>query len=119
MTKSASAKLNKLTALKDRIAIYVPSTVEVDKEVSNEKMVNSIMKAFSKMFGGCTAEEVKGGWVTEQNNLVIEKVTKIYSNTIELNDSHIDAVIKIANIIKDEMKQEAVAIEINSKLYLI
>lgn len=57
-----------------KVAIYVPSTVDVDKEVNNEQQVLQIIKKLSLLFGGATASDAVGGWVANDGQTVIEKI---------------------------------------------
>ena len=48
-----------------KVSIYVPSTVEVNKEVDNKEQVKRVITELSQMFGGATATEAVGGWVCD------------------------------------------------------
>lgn len=41
--------------LNAKVAIYVPSTTDVDVPTDNKEFVNKVMIKFSQWFGGCTS----------------------------------------------------------------
>jgi len=103
-----------------RVAIYVPSTNEVDKPTDNAEQVKDVIKRLSIMFGGATASNAVGGWVTSMGETVIERINIVYSfcTTTQLND-HIEDVIGICEQLKRDMKQEAVTLEVNGQVKFI
>lgn len=111
--------LKNLTCLKERVAVYVPSTVNVDEEVDNTSYVHEVLKEFSEIFGGATAINADGAWVSNEKGIVLEKNTIIYSFTNNLNNETIDKILNICQWLKDEMKQEAISLVINNQLYFI
>ncbi len=53
--------------LDSKVAIYVPSTVAVnndDSEGLQEKFTREVLSLFSRWFGGATATDALGGWVS-------------------------------------------------------
>lgn len=50
--------------LNAKVAIYVPSTTDVNVPTDNKKFVNKAMTKFSEWFGGCTSTPAVGGWVS-------------------------------------------------------
>jgi len=103
-----------------KVAIYVPSTNEVDKPTDNTEHVKDVIKRLSLMFGGATASNAVGGWVTSYGETVIERINIVYSfcTTTQLND-HIEDVIAICEQLKRDMKQEAVTLEVNGQVKFI
>lgn len=65
--------------LNAKVAIYVPSTTDVNQPCDNKVVVNKVMTAFSKWFGGCTSTPAVGGWVSNSGALVVENVTIVYA----------------------------------------
>lgn len=47
--------------LNAKVAIYVPSTTDVNVPTDNKKFVNKVMTKFSEWFGGCTSTPAVGG----------------------------------------------------------
>lgn len=103
-----------------KVAIYVPSTVDVDKEVNNEQQVLRIIKKLSLLFGGATASDAVGGWVANDGQTVIEKIKIVYSYcTSEQLKDNIDTILEICENLKKEMLQEAITLEINGQVKFI
>lgn len=65
--------------LNAKVAIYVPSTTDVNVPTDNKKFVNKVMTKFSEWFGGCTSTPAVGGWVSNSGALVVENVTIVYA----------------------------------------
>lgn len=103
-----------------KIAIYVPSTKNVNESVDNTEQVHEVIKELSSMFGGATASEAVGGWVSENGDTVLEKVTIVYSfcSSEDLR-KHFESVYKICERIKEEMTQEAITLEVNGQVKFI
>lgn len=103
-----------------KVSIYVPSTVDVNKEVDNKEQVKRVITELSQMFGGATATEAVGGWVCDNGETVLEKVTIVYSfcNSESLQ-KHFEDVYGICERIKKEMSQEAVTLEINGQVKFV
>lgn len=103
-----------------KVAIYVPSTVDVDKEVNNEQQVLQIIKRLSLLFGCATASDAVGGWVANDGQTVIEKIKIVYSYcTSEQLKENIDTILEICENLKKEMLQEAITLEINGQVKFI
>lgn len=117
-TKQASA-LQGQFHLDDVVKIYVPSTYNVDQPIDNTPYVNKTLEEFSRMFGGATAIEGTGSWLSDDNKLVKEKVTIVYSFADVLKKKNINQVVAYAKSLKEEMKQTSVSIEVNGKMYFI
>ncbi|CAG9615050.1 hypothetical protein BACCIP111899_04286 [Bacillus rhizoplanae] len=101
------------------VKIYVPSTYNVDQPIDNTPYVNKSLETFSNMFGGATAIEGTGAWVGDNNQLIKEKVTIVYSFAENLNKKTINEVVEYAQSLKEEMKQSSVSLEVNGKMYFI
>lgn len=106
--------------LDSKVAIYVPSTINVTEETDNRKQVLNVIRRLSEMFGGATASDAVGGWVSQSGEVIVEKVKVVYSfcTTSQLKD-RIDDILAICEDIKNEMKQEAVTLEINGQVKFI
>jgi hypothetical protein len=65
-------------------------------------------------------EEAKGIWNSEEIGLVGEKLYKVHTYVTSKDlKNHLDEVVEYLKFMKDELKQEAMALEINQKLTLI
>lgn len=106
--------------LDSKVSVYVPSTVNVSEQTDNTEQVKSVIRELSKLFGGATATQAVGGWVSESGETILERVTIVYSFcTSEQLRQHFEDVYGIAQRIKTEMSQEAVTLEINGQVKFV
>lgn len=106
--------------LDSKVAIYVPSTLNVNEETDNTAQVMNIIRKLSTLFGGATASDAVGGWVAENGQTVIEKVKIVYSFcTSDQLKEHISTIIAICEELKNEMSQEAITLEINGQVKFV
>ena len=113
-------KLKNLIKLSSKVAIYVPSTIDIDCQVDNSKYVEKTGEILSKYFGGATSTKCVGMWMSDSKGLVKEKTTLVfaYCSTEQLEKS-IDAVIDYCVELKNELRQDAIALEVNNEMYFI
>lgn len=100
--------------------IYVPSTVDVNTPVDNTGQVNNTLQFLSGLFGGATSQEARGAWVSSSAGLVVEDVTICYafcSLSQKLRCRR--AVVDYCKGLAKDMKQEAISLEIDGRLYFI
>lgn len=106
--------------LDSKVSIYVPSTQNVSEQVDNTEQVKNVIRELSGLFGGATATQAVGGWVSESGETILERVTIVYSFcTSEQLREHFEDVYAIAERIKHEMTQEAVTLEINGQVKFV
>lgn len=106
--------------LDSKVAIYVPSTLNVNETTDNTAQVMNIIRKLSTLFGGATASDAVGGWVSESGETVIEKVKIVYSFcTSDQLKEHISTIIAICEELKTEMSQEAITLEINGQVKFV
>lgn len=106
--------------LDSKVAIYVPSTLNVNEQTDNTAQVMNIIRKLSTLFGGATASDAVGGWVAENGQTVIEKVKIVYSFcTSDQLKQHISTIIEICEELKNEMSQEAITLEINGQVKFV
>lgn len=119
--KSNMELLKSKMALTERVAIYVPSTLDVDKNIDNSIYVNMVTRKLCKLFGGATSYNANGSWYSDElKKVVTENVTIIYSNcTKDQLEKNIFQVWDIANDLKNTMSQECISLEINGDLYFV
>ena len=105
---------------KSKITVYVPATVDINKEIDNTAQVERVARLLSECFGGATSSP--GSWVlvAQDGALVAEKTTMVfaYCDTAAA-EKYIDDVVTLCNELKHEMGQEAVALEYNGSMYFI
>ena len=106
--------------LPQRVALYVPGTQGPATATDNAAQVERVAAEFSRMFGGATAQESTGFWMSATAGLVRESVTIVYANcTAEQLRDRLPDILTLAQQIKAEMQQEALSCEIGSTLYII
>ena len=107
-------------ALPQRVALYVPSTQDVTHATDNTAQVERVARALCGWFGGATAQQSTGYWISDTAGLVREAVTIVYAacTAAQLRE-HLPDVLQLAQQIKQEMQQEAVSVELNGALYII
>ncbi len=114
--------MNKLTgrqAFTHQIAVYVPSTMDVDMVIDTTTWVTRMMEKLATLFGGATSQDAVGAWLSSAIGLVKEGVTIVYAFADMLADDAINAVVELAESMRDALRQEAVAISVDGKLYFI
>ena len=107
-------------ALPERVALYVPSTQDVTHATDNTAQVERVAREFCGWFGGATAQQSAGYWISDTAGLVREAVTIVYAacTAAQLRE-HLPDVLQLAQQIKQDMQQEAVSVELNGALYII
>ena len=106
--------------LPQRVALYVPGTQGPATATDNAAQVERVASRFCEMFGGATAQQSAGYWLSDTAGLVREAVTIVYAAcTAEQLREYLPDVLKLAQQIKAEMQQEAVTITIDQKMYII
>lgn len=106
--------------LPQRVALYVPGTQGPATATDNAAQVERVARAFCGWFGGATAQQSAGYWLSESAGLVREAVTIVYAAcTADQLRERLPDVLNLAQQIKQDMAQEAVSVEINGTLYII
>jgi hypothetical protein len=107
-------------SLNHSIGIFVPSTMSVDQNVDNQAQVQAALSFLGGLFGGATSSNAEGVWQSTDGNLVVEQVTivKTFVSKKAL-EQYLDDVIGFATQLKKDMRQEAVAIDVDNQLILV
>lgn len=106
--------------LPQRVALYVPGTQGTATATDNAAQVERVARAFSRWFGGATAQQSAGYWLSDTAGLVREAVTIVYAAcTADQLRDRLPDVLTLAQQIKQDMAQEAVSVELNGALYII
>jgi hypothetical protein len=109
-----------LTALACSIALYIPSTTSIDTEADTSATLARVQTDLSNRFGGTTTTTGIGTWMSPTAGLVKEEVSIVRARTDETTlAANTDAMVELAESIKAELSQDAVALEINGTLYLV
>jgi CRP-like cAMP-binding protein len=116
------------TTLADRLArtasvsVYIPTTLDVDQAVDTTLYVERTLRFLGDRFGGATAttEDAQGVWKSDQLGLVGETVhiVRTYVTQPALQQ-HLPGVVEYMEQLKVELRQEAMALEVNQRLILI
>ena len=113
-------KLQNCSKLNSKITVCVPATTGVNKATDNTEQVEKTAALLAECFGGSTYTPAVGCWMSDAVGLVRERTTVVYayasSTAIE---QHIDEVVDLCERLKDEMKQESIALELNGEMYFI
>jgi len=113
-----------LPGLTSRVAVYVPSTYDVD-QLTTAQVVNyqreKVAETLSRYFGGYTEVIGSGGWFSEQKGKVIrETVYIVYAGCDPQALARcLASVIRLAGQVARDMRQEAVTVEIDGRLYFV
>ncbi|MCS7018719.1 MAG: cyclic nucleotide-binding domain-containing protein [Cytophagales bacterium] len=104
----------------NNIGIFIPTTIDVNKAIDTKPYVERTLNFLAERFGGATSKQAKGVWNSEQAGLVEETVYVVYTYVTHSDmNRHLDEVIEYVKSLKKELRQEAMAVEINKKLTLI
>ena len=116
----ATMRLKNMFKLSSKITVYIPSTVDIDKEIDSSAYVDACATLLSNCFGGATSTTALGYWTSPTAGLVTEKSTMVfaYCTTEDLNH-HFDKVVDFCEAMKAELKQDAVALELNGEMYFV
>lgn len=114
--KEKKRTLKQLTALKHKVCVYVPSTVDVNIHIDNRVYVEHVRKVLHKLFGGATAIPAIGSYESEHGE-VVENVTLVFSFAEELTEEVEARILNLCDWLKDEMRQECIALEVDGQMY--
>lgn len=96
--------------------IYFPSKDKVGKSLNPEieNYVFSIVRdSICRELGGLTVSQVKGFYLNNDNQIIDENITLIQSYNDNL-EKCTNVIRNLAKIIKDQLNQESVLIEIDN-----
>jgi len=103
-----------------QIGIYIPTTVNVNQQADTTSYVEKTLSFLGQLFGGATSKRAQGVWSSDEVGLISEDIIIVQTFVTENDlDQHLPAVIEYAEGIKQELQQEAMAIEVNQKLILV
>ena len=115
-----NARLKNAFQLKGHITIYVPSTTDINKTIDTTEYVEKTASLLSRCFGGSTSTEALGYWQSATAGLVKEKSTMVFSYCSESDiEKNLDDVIDWCEQMRYELKQDAIALELNGIMHFI
>ena len=102
------------------IGIYVPTTIGVNLHADTRVCLDKTLAFMGQLFGGATSHQAQGVWGSKSADLVSETISIVRSYITQRDlDQYLPAVIEYVEALKQELKQEAMAIEVNQRLMLI
>ena len=114
---------DKMFQLPLEMVIYVPSTQDVDKVISVDKMdkrVDEVKKYLANKFGGYTSADKLGGFVDSTGNLVNEDVVQVTSfSTKEAYAENKEELINQLAKWGEEWGQESIGFEFEGDLMYV
>ncbi len=106
----------------NQVGVYIPTTVDVDTVVDTTVYIDRTKAFLGQLFGGSTATSntAHGVWNSEEVGLVSEDIyiVRTFVTQSEL-DRYLGDVLEFVEGLKEELSQEAMAVEVNQKLMLI
>ena len=115
-----NAKLKNMFKLSSKITVYIPSTCDINQTVDTKKYIDDCAVLLSESFGGATSCEALGYWVSPSAGLVKEKSTMVFAYCSDKDlQNNIEKIIDFCEAMKTELKQNAIALEINGEMYFI
>lgn len=94
--------------------------MNINETIDNTEFVNKAATLLSECFGGATSTEALGYWVSDTAGLVKENTTMVFAYAGEDDlKKNLDKVIDFCQDLKTEMKQDAVALELNGEMFFI
>ncbi|QPC82097.1 DUF3574 domain-containing protein [Phototrophicus methaneseepsis] len=108
--------------LSHRVAILIPSTNNVSESLTvdeHTQYVELYLRLLSERFGGATAASKLGAWIDDDGQLIRENITEVYAFASEITSDDLVFIQQAAMGLKDELAQEAIAVEIDNKLYFV
>jgi hypothetical protein len=104
----------------NQVRVYIPTTVDVDQQLDTSVYVNEALELLGNLFGGATSDSAEGVWRSENAGLVGETVYIVTSYVTQPDlDRHLERILAFVDRMKHELKQEAMALEVNERLMLI
>ena len=106
----------------NQIGVYIPTTTDVDQVMDTTTYIDKTISFLGRLFGGeaATSSKAHGVWNSEEVGLVSEAIyiVRTFVTQAEL-DRYLGDVLEYVEQLKEELSQEAMAVEVNQKLMLI
>lgn len=103
-----------------QICVFIPTTINIDQPFDSTLYVNRTMVFLGEKFGGATSSQAKGVWNSDSSGIVNEVVHLVVSYTTEDDlNRFANEVIDYIKVLKAELQQDAMALEINKKMILV
>ncbi len=106
--------------LRSCVEMIVPTTICCNTPADTEHWVQRVMADFSRWFGGASAREEEGCYMSEEKGLVFEKTRHISSYCTEAAlREHIADVYALAREMCAALLQECVSLIVNGRMYYV
>lgn len=104
----------------NQISVFIPTTIDVNTSADTKPYVDRTLAFLGERFGGATSSEARGVWNSAEAGLVGENIyiVRSYATQGDLNN-YLQDILNYVDTLKQELRQEAMAVEINQKLLLI
>jgi hypothetical protein len=104
----------------NQVSIFIPTTIDVTQAVDTGDYVDRALAFLGQRFGGATTTQARGVWNSSEAGLVGETIhiVRSYATQNDL-DKHLQSILDYVGALKVELRQEAMAVEINQQLMLI
>ena len=113
----------KMFHLPYELAVYVPSTKDVDKNITATELrarVKEVEKYLAEIFGGFTSSEKVGGYLSSKSSVVTEKVIPVTSfATMEAFKAKKATLVNKMSVWAKKWGQEAIGFEFEGDLYYV
>jgi hypothetical protein len=114
---------DKLFHLPIEMAVYVPSTQDVDKVISTTEMkkrVTEVSKYLANLFGGFTRTDKVGGYLASNNKVVVENVEPVtaFATKDDFNKHKNELISKLSEWAR-RWGQESIGFEYEGDLYYV
>lgn len=98
------------------LSVFIPSALNADNKISNTEYVTKYYKMIKANYDTkVTLENTKGGWYSDDLDKVIVEEIRLE----EVTQSDISFFLNLGLLVKQDMSQEAVSVNINSSLCLV
>jgi CRP-like cAMP-binding protein len=103
-----------------QLAVYIPTTIAVDHVTDTTSVVEQTLSFLGARFGGATHTPAQGVWQSDTAGLVQEAVhlVQTYATPEDLH-RYLPEVVAYIKMIKTELQQEAMALEVDQRLLLL
>jgi hypothetical protein len=111
-----------MSAMKNKFAVYVPSTINgnVPSPGMQAQFTNYVLERLAKLFGGATAIDGEGAWISDTKGLVVEPVKIVFAFADDEKATiHRPDVIALAREVAQGMTQECVSVELDNSLIFV
>jgi len=116
-------RLGKNFELPIEMAVYVPSTESANRTISKREFqarVDEVQEFVAKTFGGFSASEVEGGYVSDEKGLIQEDVVKVTAfSQIQDFENKFDILVEKIRFWADKWGQESIGFEFEGDLFYI